>query len=219
MLVSGSDDCKVNVWCTRQDASILTIDVKANICCVQCNPGSRNYIAVGLADCNIHYYDLRRINEPLYVFRGNRKEVSYIKFISTNELASASIDSALRLLDVKENCHVRTFKGHTNKHNFVSLTVNGEYIACRSETNEVFVYHKAISKAAACYNFDGLDLDNSDHKASHFISVITWKSRNPTMSAANDQKRHEKSQKTFRKCISGQRHLSHIPCGGELFDI
>lgn len=37
---------------------------------------------------------------------------------------------------------VRTFKGHTNEKNFVGLTVNGEYIACGSETNEVFVYHK-----------------------------------------------------------------------------
>ena len=37
---------------------------------------------------------------------------------------------------------VRTFKGHTNEKNFVGLTVNNEYIACGSETNEVFVYHK-----------------------------------------------------------------------------
>lgn len=37
---------------------------------------------------------------------------------------------------------VRTFKGHTNEKNFVGLTVNSEYIACGSETNEVFVYHK-----------------------------------------------------------------------------
>lgn len=40
---------------------------------------------------------------------------------------------------------VRTFRGHTNEKNFVGLTVNSEYIACGSETNEVFVYHK-VSK-------------------------------------------------------------------------
>ncbi|XP_020418740.1 E3 ubiquitin-protein ligase COP1-like [Prunus persica] len=35
-LVSHSDDCKVKVWCTRQErklASVLDIDMKANICC------------------------------------------------------------------------------------------------------------------------------------------------------------------------------------------
>lgn len=37
---------------------------------------------------------------------------------------------------------VRTLTGHTNDKNFVGLTVNSEYIACGSETNEVFVYHK-----------------------------------------------------------------------------
>jgi E3 ubiquitin-protein ligase RFWD2 len=37
---------------------------------------------------------------------------------------------------------LRTFRGHTNEKNFVGLTVNSEYIACGSETNEVFVYHK-----------------------------------------------------------------------------
>lgn len=37
---------------------------------------------------------------------------------------------------------VRTFKGHINEKNFVGLTVNDEYIACGSETNDVFVYHK-----------------------------------------------------------------------------
>lgn len=37
---------------------------------------------------------------------------------------------------------IRTLRGHTNEKNFVGLTVNNEYIACGSESNEVFVYHK-----------------------------------------------------------------------------
>lgn len=40
---------------------------------------------------------------------------------------------------------IRTLKGHTNEKNFVGLSVNSEYIACGSETNEVVVYHKVIS--------------------------------------------------------------------------
>lgn len=42
-------------------------------------------------------------------------------------------------------CQLRTFRGHTNEKNFVGLTVNSEYIACGSETNEVFVYHKVTT--------------------------------------------------------------------------
>ncbi|XP_008805600.1 E3 ubiquitin-protein ligase COP1 isoform X2 [Phoenix dactylifera] len=188
MLVSGSDDCKVKVWCTKQEASVINIDMKANICCVKYNPGSSIFVAVGSADHHIHYFDLRNTSTPLHVCRGHRKAVSYVKFLSNNELASASTDSTLRLWDVKENCPVRTFKGHTNEKNFVGLTVNNEYIACGSETNDVFVYHKAISKPAACHRFGSSDLDDTDDDSgSYFISAVCWKSDSPTMLAANSQ--------------------------------
>lgn len=63
-------------------------------------------LQVGSADHHIHYYDLRNISRPLHVFNGHRKAVSYVKFLSNNELASASTDSTLRLWDVKENVPV-----------------------------------------------------------------------------------------------------------------
>ncbi|KAH9749722.1 E3 ubiquitin-protein ligase COP1 [Citrus sinensis] len=140
---------------------------------------------VGSADHHIHYYDLRNISQPLYVFNGHKKAVSYVKFLSNNELASASTDSSLRLWDVKENLPLHTFRGHTNEKNFVGLTVNNEYIACGSETNEVFVYHKAISKPAASHRF-GSDADHvDDDMGSYFISAVCWKSDSPTMLTAN----------------------------------
>ncbi|GAB2285237.1 coatomer subunit alpha [Dionaea muscipula] len=188
MLVSGSDDCKVKVWCTKQEASVLNIDMKANICCVKYNPGSSYYVAVGSADHQIHYYDLRNISQPVHVFGGHRKAVSYVKFLSNHELASASTDSTLRLWDVKESLPVRTFRGHTNEKNFVGLTVNSEYIACGSETNEVYAYHKEISKPVTCHKFGSPDLeDNEEDNGSYFISAVCWKSDTPTLLAANSQ--------------------------------
>ncbi|KAL3850909.1 hypothetical protein ACJIZ3_012791 [Penstemon smallii] len=188
MLVSGSDDCKVKVWCTKQEASVLNIDMKANICSVKYNPGSSIHIAVGSADHHIHYYDLRKISQPLHSFSGHRKAVSYVKFLSNNELASASTDSTLRLWDVKDNVPLRTFRGHTNEKNFVGLSVNSEYIACGSETNEVFVYHKAISKPAAWHRFRSNAEEEADEESSsYFISAVCWKSDSPTMLAANSR--------------------------------
>lgn len=40
------------------------------------------------------------------MFTGHKKAVSYVKFLSNDELASASTDSTLRLWDVKENLPV-----------------------------------------------------------------------------------------------------------------
>ncbi|KAB2632272.1 E3 ubiquitin-protein ligase COP1-like [Pyrus ussuriensis x Pyrus communis] len=176
-LVSGSDDCKVKLLCTSQEASVIDIDMKANICFVKYNLGSGNCIAVGSADHDIHYYDLRNPSEPLHVFTGHGKAVSYVKFLSNYELASASTDSTLRLWNVRDNIPVRTFKGHTNEKNFVGLTVNSKYIACGSETNEVFVYHKEISKPMTWHKFGSLDLDDADDDAGD----------SPTMLTANSQ--------------------------------
>ncbi|GBG61828.1 hypothetical protein CBR_g23784 [Chara braunii] len=189
-LVSGSDDGKVKVWCTRQENSVINIDVRANICCVKYNPGSSNFVAVGSADHHIHYYDLRNTSAALHVFSGYKKAVSYVKFISSTELASASTDSTLRLWDVKESRLIRTFRGHKNEKNFVGLTVNNEYLACGSETNEVNVYYKAMSKPVAVHKFGSPDPatgEESDDDGAHFISSVCWKSDSPTMLAANSQ--------------------------------
>lgn len=189
LLVSGSDDCKVKVWSTKQETSVINIDMKANICSVKYNPGSSFHVAVGSADHNIHYYDLRKTSQALHVFSGHRKAVSYVKFLSNSELSSASTDSTLRLWDVKENLPLRTFRGHTNEKNFVGLTVNSEFVACGSETNEVFVYNKAISKPMAWHRFSSsntVDTDQ-DEAGSYFISAVCWKSDSPTVLTANSQ--------------------------------
>ncbi|KAF3451787.1 hypothetical protein FNV43_RR07883 [Rhamnella rubrinervis] len=188
MLVSGSDDCKVKIWSTKQEPSVISINMKANICSVKYNPGSSIYVAVGCADHHIHYYDLRNSSQPLHVFSGNSKTVSYVNFLSNHELASASTDSTLRLWDVKENIPLCTYRGHTNEKNFVGLTANSEYIACGSETNEVFVYHKAISKPMASYKFSSSNLnDNEDDAGSYFVSAVSWKHDSPVMLTASSQ--------------------------------
>ncbi|KAJ1560235.1 coatomer subunit alpha, partial [Cladochytrium tenue] len=50
---------------------------------------------------------------------------------------------------------LRTFSGHTNEKNFVGLSVNstGEFLACGSETNAVYVYSSRLSKPLIVHNF------------------------------------------------------------------
>lgn len=51
---------------------------------------------------------------------------------------SASTDSTLRMWDVQAHRASRTFSGHMNEKNFVGLSVDGDFTACGSETNEVW---------------------------------------------------------------------------------
>ena len=45
--------------------------------------------SVTIADHCIHYYDLRNFKDPLMVFKGHRKAVSYSKFVNEREFVSA----------------------------------------------------------------------------------------------------------------------------------
>ena len=59
-----------------------------------------------------------------------------MRFIAGSEVVSAATDSTLRLWDVRSLAAVRNFSGHTNEKNFVGLSVDQDFIACGSETNE-----------------------------------------------------------------------------------
>lgn len=83
-----------------------------------------SHFQVGSADHHIHYYDLRNIHQPLHVFTGHKKTVSYVKFLSNNELASASTDSTLRLWDVKDNIPVSVVFSNQSGYILLIIKVN-----------------------------------------------------------------------------------------------
>ncbi len=82
----------------------------------------------GTADHNVHYYDLRNTKEPIRLFKGHRKAVSYVKFINENEFVSASTDSTLKQWRLNESQFVSSYTGHHNEKNFVGLAANDQYI-------------------------------------------------------------------------------------------
>uniref|UniRef100_A0A452V3U6 E3 ubiquitin-protein ligase COP1 n=1 Tax=Ursus maritimus TaxID=29073 RepID=A0A452V3U6_URSMA len=169
LLASGSDDAKVKLWSTNLDNSVASIEAKANVCCVKFSPSSRYHLAFGCADHCVHYYDLRNTKQPIMVFKGHRKAVSYAKFVSGEEIVSASTDSQLKLWNV----------GHINEKNFVGLASNGDYIACGSENNSLYLYYKGLSKTLLTFKFDTvksvLDKDRKEDDTNEFVSAVCWR--------------------------------------------
>ncbi|KAG0463988.1 hypothetical protein HPP92_020057 [Vanilla planifolia] len=192
-LASGSDDGTVKLWNINQGGSTGTIRTKANVCSVQFPPDSASALAIGSADHNVYYYDLRNIKLPLFTMVGHTKTVSYVKFVDPLALVSSSTDSSLKLWDLSESTSrvldnpIQTFTGHTNVKNFVGLSISDGYIATGSETNEVFVYHKAFPMPAFSFKFgfvdpiSGLEADD----ANQFISCVCWRGDSPTLVVAN----------------------------------
>ncbi|XVF70200.1 hypothetical protein PTKIN_Ptkin11bG0141900 [Pterospermum kingtungense] len=188
MLASGSDDGSVKLWSINQGVSICTIKTKANVCSVQFPLDSGRSLAFGSADHKIYYYDLRNSRMPLCTLVGHNKTVSNIKFVDTSTLVSASTDNSLKLWDLStDNTPLQSFTGHMNVKNFVGLSVSDGYIATGSETNEVFIYHKAFPMPALTFKFNNMD-PLSGHEvddAPQFISSVCWRGQSSTLVAAN----------------------------------
>lgn len=49
---------------------------------------------------------------------------------------------------------VRSFTGHANEKNFVGLATHGNYLACGSENNALYVYYAGLARSLLHYRFD-----------------------------------------------------------------
>ncbi|CAO1352735.1 unnamed protein product [Diamesa hyperborea] len=199
LLASGSDDARVKLWSIDCENAVATLEVKANVCCVKFNPKSSCHLAFGSADHGIHYYDLRNLKEPLCVFKGHKKAVSYVKFLNTHEIISAGTDGQLKLWNVNQPPYcLRSFVGgHINEKNFVGLATNGDYLACGSEDNSLCVYYKGLSKQLFNLKFDlqtarynsGVEVESKTASASDndFVSAVCWRKQSNTIIAGNSR--------------------------------
>lgn len=192
MLASGSDDGAVKLWNINQGGSVGTIRSKANVCCVQFPPHSARSLVFGSADHKIYCYDLRNTKLPWCTFVGHAKTVSYVKFLDSTTLVSASTDNSIKLWDLSActsqilDSPLQTFTGHSNQKNFVGLSVSDSYIATGSETNEVFIYHKAFPMPMLSAKFsDKSSLSTEENDPSQFVSSVCWHGQSSVLVAAN----------------------------------
>ncbi|KAH0560890.1 E3 ubiquitin-protein ligase COP1-like [Cotesia glomerata] len=192
LIASGSDDARVKLWSLNIDHSVASLEAKANVCCVKFNPRSSCHLAFGSADHCVHYYDLRNLKEALCVFKGHRKAVSYVKFINKEEIVSASTDSQLKVWNINNPHCLRSFVGHINEKNFVGLATDGDYVACGSENNALYVYYKGLTKQLFSYKFDPvrsvLEMqERREEESNEFVSAVCWRQNSNVVVAANSQ--------------------------------
>ncbi|KAK1325928.1 hypothetical protein QJS10_CPA01g02191 [Acorus calamus] len=195
-LASGSDDCSVKLWSINEQKCTDTIRNAANVCCVQFSSHSTHLLAFGSANYKIHCYDLRYTRIPWCSLVGHGKAVSFVKFVDSQTLVSASTDGTLKLWDLNRTsssglstdaCSL-TFTGHTNEKNFVGLTTYDGYIACGSETNEVYAYYRSLPMPITSHKFGSIDSisgqETSDDNG-QFVSSVCWRGKSNMVVAAN----------------------------------
>lgn len=199
-IITGSDDCKVKLWSLKNPKSLLTLDIRANVCSVRFSPIDPNIVAVGAADHRVFLFDLRKPSIPLFNEKRHSKSVSYVRFANSegDSLLSASTDSSLKLLtmDQRNSWNVsRTFHGHLNEKNFVGLSVNGDngLIATGSEDNCVIIYDQNLEYPVLKYPLMTecpLTGKTMEDEQGTFVSSVSWTNRlddegNSVLLAAN----------------------------------
>ncbi|XP_071730687.1 protein SPA1-RELATED 2-like [Rutidosis leptorrhynchoides] len=195
-LASGGDDCYVKLWSINEKNSLSTIRSTANVCCVQFSPYSANLLSFGSSDYRTYCYDIRNVSSPLCILAGHDRAVSYVKFLDSETIISASTDNTLKLWDLNKtsfgtlstNSCVLTYKGHTNEKNFVGLSVADGYIACGSETNEVYAYYRSLPMPITSHKFGSIDPisgKETDHANNQFVSSVCWRQKSDMVIAAN----------------------------------
>lgn len=191
LIASGSDDARVKLYSLNVEHSIATLEAKANVCCVKFNPKSSCNLAFGSADHCLHYYDLRNMKEALAIFKGHKKAVSYVKFLNSEEIVSASTDSQLKMWNINTPHCLRSFVGHINEKNFVGLATDGDYVACGSENNALYIYYKGLTKKLFSYKFEAirgvLEQERREDEPNEFVSAVCWKQHSNVVVAANSQ--------------------------------
>ncbi|KAJ6714379.1 PROTEIN SPA1-RELATED 2 [Salix viminalis] len=195
-LASGSDDCSVKLWSINEKNSISTIRNIANVCCVQFSSHSSHLLAFGSADYRTYCYDLRNVRAPWCVLADHDKAVSYVKFLDSETMVTASTDNTLKIWDLNKTsssgsppsaCSL-TLGGHTNEKNFVGLSVANGYIACGSETNEVYAYHRSLPMPITSHKFGSMDPisgKETDDDNGQFVSSVCWRGQSDMVVAAN----------------------------------
>ncbi|GKB25259.1 SPA1-related 2-like protein, partial [Tanacetum coccineum] len=72
--------------------------------------------------------------------------------------------------------------------NFVGLSVADGFIACGSETNEVFAYYRSLPMPITSHRFGSIDPVSgreTDHGNNQFVSSVCWRQKSDMVIAAN----------------------------------
>ena len=178
-IISGSDDCKVKLWNQNYQGSILTLDIRSNVCSARFSPNDSNLIAVGAADHRVFLFDLRKPSIPIFKEKKHTKAVSYVRFSGKDHLISASTDSSLRSWSPSCPSDQTIFRGHLNEKNFVGLSINpaNQLIATGSEDNSVYIYDCNLNDPVLkCPMLTHCPLTGiaMEDEQSTFVSSVTW---------------------------------------------
>lgn len=113
VLVTGGDDCKVNMWALGRPQAILSLTGhQSPVDCVTFDTAEEVVVA-GSSSGSIKLWDLEEA-KAVRTLTGHRSNCLSLDFHPFGEFfASGSLDTNLKIWDIRRKGCIHTYKGHT----------------------------------------------------------------------------------------------------------
>ncbi|XP_073012627.1 katanin p80 WD40 repeat-containing subunit B1 homolog KTN80.4-like isoform X2 [Typha latifolia] len=146
VLVTGGEDCKVNLWAIGKPNSILSLSGHTSAIESVSFDSSEVLIAAGAASGTIKLWDLEEA-KIVRTLTGHRSNCISVDFHPFGEFfASGSSDTNLKIWDIRRKGCIHTYKGHTRGVNAIRFTPDGRWVVSGGEDNTVKLWDLTAGK-------------------------------------------------------------------------
>ncbi|KAJ6393585.1 hypothetical protein OIU77_022924 [Salix suchowensis] len=177
---------------------------ESKLSCICWNSYIKSYLASTGYDGAVKLWDVST-GQVVFRYNEHEKRAWSVDFsqVHPTKLASGSDDCSVKLWSINEKNSISTIRNIANvccvqfsSHSshllafgtFVGLSVANGYIACGSETNEVYAYHRSLPMPITSHKFGSMDPisgKETDDDNGQFVSSVCWRGQSDMVVAAN----------------------------------
>ncbi|XP_055010538.1 katanin p80 WD40 repeat-containing subunit B1 [Boleophthalmus pectinirostris] len=148
LLATGGEDCRVNIWAVSKTNCIMSLTgSKSPVECLQLN-ASEEQVVAGSQSGSIKIWDLEAA-KLLRTLMGHKANITSLGChpMSENFLASSSMDTNIKLWDVRRKGYIFRYQGHTEAVRSLAFSPDGKWLASASDDCTVKLWDLGAGKA------------------------------------------------------------------------
>uniref|UniRef100_A0A8C6TM64 Katanin p80 WD40 repeat-containing subunit B1 n=1 Tax=Neogobius melanostomus TaxID=47308 RepID=A0A8C6TM64_9GOBI len=148
LLATGGEDCRVNIWAVSKANCIMSLTgSKSPVQCLQLN-ASEEQVVAGSQSGSIKIWDLEAA-KILRTLMGHKANITSLGChpLSANFLASSSMDTNIKLWDVRRKGYIFRYQGHTDAVRSLAFSPDGKWLASASDDCTVKLWDLSQGKA------------------------------------------------------------------------